>query len=177
MTKFDNFDDQNVTSATFTVTVDGKELGRFLEASGLEVEVDVFEVEEGGQNFHIHKFPGRFKFPNLNLKRGHTKDQGLIAWIDECSAGAFESNGMKLKRTTVALTLTSSSGKPIRTWTFYDAFPVRWRGPNFTASSDDFLVEELEIAHHGLSVKDEPADGGAKKEPAKKKKPAKKRGR
>ena len=152
--KFDYFDADSPTSATFDVVVDGKTLGRFMEASGLEVEVEMFEVVEGGQNFHVHKFPGRFKFPNLTLKRGHTKDQGLIAWIDECSAGAFESNGKKLKRTTVALKLTSAKGKTLRSWTFYEAFPVRWKGPDFTADSDNFLVEELEIAHHGLSVKD-----------------------
>lgn len=168
MTKFDSYDAYSPTSATFNVVVDGKTLGSFMEASGLEVEVDVFEVEEGGQNFFIHKLPGRFKFPNLQLKRGVTSDNGLIAWIDASSAGAFEKNGMKLKRTTVALVLTSAKGDPLRTWTFYDAFATRWSGPSFTGGSDDYLVEELEIAHHGFSVKDEPppptaAKGGAKK--------------
>ena len=168
MSKFDRFDAFSTSSATFNVVVDGKTLGSFMEASGLEVEVEVFEVEEGGQNFFIHKLPGRFKFPNLNLKRGLTADNGLIAWIDESSAGAFEKNGMKLKRTTVALVLTSAKGDPLRTWTFYDAFPVRWNGPSFTSGSDDYLVEELEIAHHGFSVKDENPQVNAAKAAAKK---------
>jgi phage tail-like protein len=155
MSKFDSHDSFSTTSATFDVVVDGKTLGRFLEASGLEVEVDVFEVKEGGQNFFVHKFPGRFSFPNITVKRGVTTDNGLIAWIDASAAGAFEKNGNKLKRTTVALVLTTSKGLPLRTWTFYDAFPVKWSGPNFTADSDDYLVEELEIAHHGFSVKDD----------------------
>lgn len=163
MSKFDRYDAFSSSSATFNVVVDGKTLGSFMEASGLEVEVEVYEVTEGGQNFFVHKLPGRFKFPNLSLKRGVTSDNGLIAWIDASSAGAFEKNGNKLKRTTVALSLTSAKGETLRTWTFYDAFPIRWNGPSFTASSDDFLVEELEIAHHGFSVKDEnPAVNAAK---------------
>ncbi len=172
MAKFDSYDEFSATSATFNVVVDGQTLGRFLEASGLEVEVDVFEVTEGGQNFYKHKFPGRFTFPNLTLKRGMTADNGFVAWIDKSSAGAFEAAGMKLKRTTVALVLTSAKGDPLRTWTFYDAFPVRWSGPSFSADSDDYLVEELEIAHHGFSIKDE--NPAAKKAAAGAKKAAKK---
>ena len=176
MSKFDSYDPFSPSSATFDVVVDGKTLGRFLEASGLEVEVEVFEVKEGGQNFFVHKFPGRFSFPNITVKRGVTSDNGLLAWIDASSAGAFEKNGNKLARTTVALVLTSANGAPLRTWTFFDAFPVKWSGPNFTADSDDYLVEELEIAHHGFSVKDDnpaakkaaPAKKAAAKAPAKK---------
>jgi phage tail-like protein len=173
MSKFDRYDDFSATSATFDVVVDGQTLGRFLEASGLEVEVEVFEVTEGGQNFFKHKFPGRFSFPNLTLKRGVTADNGLVAWLDKSSAGAFEAAGNKLKRTTVALVLTTATGDALRTWTFYDAFPVKWSGPSFTANSDDFLVEELEIAHHGFSIKDDSpavkkAATGAAKQVAKK---------
>lgn len=174
MSKFDSHDSFNTSSATFDVVVDGKTLGRFLEASGLSVEVDVFEVKEGGQNFFVHKFPGRFSFPNITVKRGVTTDNGLMAWIDASSAGAFEANGKKLKRTTVALVLTTSKGEALRTWTFYDAFAVKWSGPNFTADSDDYLVEEIEIAHHGFSVKDATPAATAKKSAPRKPPPAKK---
>ena len=32
------------------------------------------------------------------------------------------------------------------------AFPVSWKGPQFSASDDDVLTEELEIAHHGFKA-------------------------
>jgi phage tail-like protein len=151
---FDSHDSFSTTSATFDVVVDGKILGRFIEASGLEVEVEVFEVKEGGENAFVHKFPGRFSYSNVTLKRGVTMDNGLMNWILASSGDGFEEKGKKLARTTVALVLTTSTGLPLRTWTFDEAFPVRWRGPNFTADSDDYLVEEIEIAHHGFSTKD-----------------------
>lgn len=168
MTKFDSYYDVGPTSATFLVEVDGRPLGQFQEASGLSVTVDVFEVHEGGQNFFTHKLPGRFTFDNIRLKRGVTQDNGFLAWIDTTSAGAFEKNGGKLKRTTVAITLVSAAGKRLRTWTLQEAFPASWSGPDFSLSNDDFPMEELEIAHHGFTVTDHKV-AGSKKKPAKKK--------
>jgi len=152
MAKFDSYYSEGPTSATFLVEVDGRQLGQFRDVSGLSVSVEFEEVTEGGQNFFVHKLPGRFTFPNVTLKRGLTEDNGLIAWIDECTAGGFEKKGKKLKRTTVAIVLLGSDGKRLRTWTLQEAFPVSWKGPDFSIQSDDFLVEELEIAHHGFTI-------------------------
>lgn len=178
MTKFDSYYDVGPTSATFLVEVDGRPLGQFQEASGLSVTVEIEEVVEGGQNFHTHKLPGRFTFDNVRLTRGVTEDNGFLAWIDTTSAGAFEKNGGKLKRTTVAITLVSAAGKRLRTWTLQEAFPASWSGPDFSLSNDDFPMEELEIAHHGFTVTDHKAPAGkkksSKKKSSKKKAPAKK---
>lgn len=176
MAKFDSFYAANPTSATFVVEVDGRPLGQFREASGLSVTVEVEEVVEGGQNFHTHKLPGRFTFTNVTLRRGLTEDNGLIAWIDEVTAGGFEKKGKKLKRNTVAIVLMSADGKRLRTWTLQEAFPASWKGPDFSLANDDFLVEEVEIAHHGFTVSNGKAPAAKKpsKKPAKKK-PAKKR--
>jgi phage tail-like protein len=176
MAKFDAYRDFSPTSATFMVEVDGRPLGQFSEASGLSVTVEVEEVVEGGQNFHTHKLPGRFTFDNVRLKRGITEDNGFLVWIDGSSAGAFEKNGNKLKRTTVAITLVSADGQRLRTWTLQEAFPVSWSGPDFSISNDDFPIEELEIAHHGFTVTDHKAKPAKKaKKSSPKKKPAPKK--
>jgi phage tail-like protein len=177
MAKFDSYRDHNPTAATFLVEVDGQQLGQFQQASGLSVTVEVEEVVEGGQNFHTHKLPGRFTFDNVRLTRGVTEDNGFLAWIDTATAGAFEKNGNKMKRTTVAITLVSASGTRLRTWTLQEAFPVSWSGPDFALSDDSFPTEELELAHHGFTVTDHKAKAPAKKakKPAAKKPAAKKR--
>ena len=54
----DAFVNERVTSATFLFEVDGVEIGRFMEAGGLEVSVETESVEEGGQNSFVHKLPG-----------------------------------------------------------------------------------------------------------------------
>jgi phage tail-like protein len=146
----DSYDGERVTAATFLFEVDGCEIGRFMEVSGLEVEVAVEMVEEGGQNSFAHVLPGRMSWPHLRLKRGITQNDTLLSWLAKSSGEQFGANGNKLTRTTAAITLLGPSNKRLRSWEFDGAFPVKWTGPTFAADSNDMAVEELEIAHHGF---------------------------
>lgn len=150
----DTFDRDRVTSATFLVEVDDVEIGRFMEVSGLEVEIGVESIDEGGENSYSHKLPGRMSWPNLVLKRGVTQNDSLLKWLDKSSGEGFTGAGNKLTRTTAAITLLGPDGKRLRSWSFDGAFPVKWRGPRFASSSNEMAVEELEIAHHGFRAKD-----------------------
>lgn len=144
------FYDESSTTATFLVKVDGEEIGRFTEAQGLSVDIEVEELKEGGQNGFVHKLPGRMSWPNLVLKRGVTETDNLLAWLNRSSGDGFAGAGNKLKRNTLAVTLVSADGRALRSWNFEGAFPVKWNGPTFAVSSDELAVEELEIAHHGF---------------------------
>lgn len=146
----DAFDDDRVTGASFLVEVDGVEIGRFMEVTGLEVEVAVESVEEGGENGYSHKLPGRMSWPNLVLKRGITQNDSLLEWLNKSSGEGFTGQGNKLTRSSAAITLMGPGGKRIRAWNFDGAFPIKWRGPSFASGSSDMAVEELEIAHHGF---------------------------
>lgn len=137
-------------TSTFVVDVDGDPIGRFTEVNGLEMEIDVEEIEEGGQNDFVHKLPGRLKWPNITFKRGITQSDNLIEWMRKSSGEVFDANDNKLTRSTVGITMLSAAGMPLREWQVEGAFPVSWKGPSFSASDDDALTEELEIAHHGF---------------------------
>jgi len=139
----------------FIFEVDGVRIGAFTEVSGLQVEIEQgagHTIEEGGQNEYVHKLPGRIKWPNLILKRGVTTDNNLFDWFRKSSGEGFEGNGGSLERTMAALAMVDGQGMPMRVWVFYDAFPVKWTGPKFAASSSEVATEELEIAHHGFRV-------------------------
>lgn len=150
----DAFEDARVHSATFLFEVDGKEIGRFMEVSGLQVDIEVEQIEEGGQNGFSHKLPGRMSWPNLTLKRGITQNDSLLAWLNQSSGEGFAAAGNSLTRSTAAITLMGAGGKRVRAWNFDGAFPVKWTGPSFAANSNDMAVEELEIAHHGFRAED-----------------------
>jgi phage tail-like protein len=149
----DGYEQQRITAATFLFEVDGVEIGRFMEISGLEVSVAVDDVEEGGQNSFVHKLPGRMTWPNITLKRGVTQNDTLLAWLNKSSGEQFAANGNQLTRSTAAITLVGPSGDRLRAWEFDGAFPVKWSGPNFNVSSTDMAVEELEITHHGFRAR------------------------
>ena len=101
----------------------------------------------------MHKLPGRMTWPNITLKRGITQNDTLLAWLNKSSGEQFSANGNKLTRSTAAITLIGPAGQRLRAWEFDGAFPIKWKGPDFAASSNDMAMEELEITHHGFRAK------------------------
>ena len=53
----------------FKVAIDGHELGNWQKCDGLNIEYDIQEYREGGQNGYVHRLPGRAKYENLKLTR------------------------------------------------------------------------------------------------------------
>jgi phage tail-like protein len=137
-------------SGKFLFEVDGVQIGAFTEVDGLQADVAVEDVEEGGQNQFVHRLPGRLTWPNITFKRGVTDSDSLFSWLQESAGDEFSRKGNKLERKSAAVTLVSDKGERLRAWELAAAFPVRWRGPSFAASSTDLASEELEIAHHGF---------------------------
>ena len=48
----------------------GAKEGSFQEVMGLNVKIETEDIQEGGENRFVHKFPKAPKYPNLILKRG-----------------------------------------------------------------------------------------------------------
>ena len=94
-------------------------------------------------NDYVHKFRGRAKYTNIVLKRGATKQQGLLTWFRACQT--------KAERKPVTIKLVASDGSVVRTWSVVGGFPVKWTGPSLNANSNNLATEQLEIAHQGFS--------------------------
>jgi phage tail-like protein len=148
----DQFLQDSPYSATFLVEVDGQAVGQFLDVSGLELTVATEDIVEGGQNGYVHKVPGRMSWPNITLSRGVTQNDRFFSWVQESSGEGFAGKGNKIGRSTVAVVMTSQQGKRLRTWELEGAFPVRWKGPQFSSAGSDNLTEEIEITHHGFKA-------------------------
>jgi phage tail-like protein len=132
-----------ITTYNFVVKIrDIDTIGYFSECSGLELSFEVFEYREGGNNDFVHHLPGRIQYPNLRLSRGLTNEDALLKWFWATHTQAERKE----------LTLTLSSGDVSRTWTFADAFPVKWTGPAATGGNHGVATESLEIAHSGLKM-------------------------
>jgi phage tail-like protein len=128
----------------FKLTIDHREVGYFTEVSGLNAEIEVMSYNEGGRNNYVHKLPTRMKHPNLVLKRGVSRTKDLQDWFQDCWQGPT--------RKAVSLTMINEAGTSIRGWSFAQAFPVKWTGPQFNAGQATAATEAIEIAHDGLIV-------------------------
>jgi phage tail-like protein len=145
-----------VTSGRFLIEIQGVEVGIFSSVSGLSVTVETVDIPEGGQNGFTHKVPGRMSWPNVTFSRGLTNADYMFEWLQKSSGDGFAAAGNKIERRTVSITALDSSGHRLRTWNCVDAFPVRWRGPDFSVDDHNPLGEELEIAHHGFTSETKP---------------------
>jgi phage tail-like protein len=64
----------------------------------------------------------------------------------------FQQSHVEAERTTISLTMLDQAGETIRVWSFVNAFPIKWTGPNFNAAQSQLAVEQIEIAHEGLQA-------------------------
>lgn len=129
----------------FYVEISGVTQAVFTELSGLQVETQVEEHAEGGNNGFVHKLPGRTRVSNITLKRGMTPTNDLFKWYLDIAQG-------KIVRKNISIRMFDTRGKQLVRWDFQNAYPVKWAGPQFAADGRNVAVETLELAHEGLVV-------------------------
>lgn len=116
----------------------------FQEVAGLSAEINVEEVQEGGQNRYTHRLPNGVKYGNLVLKRGMFTDSELAQWCrDAIEDFTFETRD-------VTVTLLNEEGAPLASWQFVRAWPVKWSISDFKAQDNSLVIESLELAHGGF---------------------------
>lgn len=131
-------------SYNFAVEIGGVVVGGFSEVSGLSSEINLESYEEGGLNNYIHKFPKHTTYPNLVLSRGLINIDLFYIWYEATNQGLIQQlNGTIL--------LLNNQQIPVMWWAFKKAYPVKWEGPQFNASSDNIAVEKIELVHQGIS--------------------------
>lgn len=129
----------------FKVELDGLLVGGFSEVSGIQSVTEVLEYPEGGLNTHVHILPKQTKYPRIVLKRGITQSSELWDWYDAVAGGT-------INRKNGSVILYNNSGKEMCRWNFFEAYPVKWQGPDLNATSGNVAVESIEIAHNGLKA-------------------------
>jgi phage tail-like protein len=116
----------------------------FTEVSGLSAEIETMSYNEGGRNDSVHKLPTRMKHPNLVLKRGVTDVKDLQEWL--------QASFMDPERKEITLTMYNEQLEEVRRWSFKNAYPVKWTGPQFNSAQNTVATESLEIVHDGIQV-------------------------
>jgi len=55
-------------------------------------------------------------------------------------------------RKEITLTMYNEHKDQIRVWSFKNAYPVKWTGPQFNASQNTVATEAIEIVHDGIQI-------------------------
>jgi phage tail-like protein len=132
------------TAYRFSVEIDGIIAAGFAEVSGLDVEIETEEYQEGGVNTHSHTLPTRATYPNLTLRRGTTDLPLLYKWTESVVNGT-------VLRLPVLVFMLDETGVPTWGWSVRKAYPVKWSGPQLQADQGTVAMESVELAHEGIS--------------------------
>ena len=133
----------------FTVEWGGTRIG-FSEVSGLTQENQAIEYRDGSfPEYSSIKMPGLRKFSNVTLKRGVVQgDNDFFKWLSTVKLNTVE-------RRDLIISLLNEEHQPVMQWNVMKAFPVKVEGPGLKATGNEVAIESIELAHEGLTVKNE----------------------
>jgi len=134
-------------SFRFTVSIDGIVYAAFTECTLPSLQVETQDINEGGRHEYVHRLPVRVKAGSVTLRRGITKNDEMWKWYKQVLEGKI-----KDATRTVTIIMYDSTLRPVSTWTFKGAYPVKWGGPTLKSGDQALAIEELEIAHHGFEM-------------------------
>ena len=121
----------------------------FQEASGIEHRVPTGEVPEEAGNAYRRRLPASLGHGNLQLARGYViKGSALADWAD---GSVTASLGTPITPRTLYLSLVGPFSEPLIQWAFVDAWPVKWVTTAGADTSQEILIETLEIAYAAMT--------------------------
>ena len=135
------------SSLRFTVAVDGINYGAFTEFTLPSLQIETQEIKEGGQNSFAHKLPVRVTVGSATLRHGVSTDFSLLNWYMDMLRGDIAAATRQ-----VTVVMYDVGYLPLITWTFRNAYPVKWGGPSFKSDTSSVAIEELEFVHHGFEI-------------------------
>ena len=118
----------------------------FQDVSGIGSEVDVQEVVEGGENRFVHRLPKGAKHPLLSLKRGVADMKSpLVKWCKAVLEGDFVK---PIETREVKVYLLDQKQRPVRGWSFTNAYPVKWEMDSFNSTKNEAAIEKIELSYN-----------------------------
>jgi len=115
----------------------------FKAMSGADSETEVIEFKQGN-DFVIHKKPGRTTYANITLERGYTATDDLWRWRKNIEDGIID------RRSGTIHILDQDLTTIVSQYNFYEGWPCKWFTPDFDSDSSAMAIEKIEIAHEKL---------------------------
>ena len=119
--------------------------GAFAECSGLEATMEPRMIREGGRNYGAAQRAGPVSFGTVVLKRGMTRGDDLWQTFHTIASGAYA------VRLGVTITLLDGEGRDLMAFALENALPVKLKVTDFNARATEVGIEELHLAHEGLT--------------------------
>ncbi|MDP2018334.1 phage tail protein [Hydrogenophaga sp.] len=120
--------------------------GAFAECTGLEATMEPKVIRSGGVNHGAFQRAGQVTHATVVLKRGMTDNRHLWKWF------ALVSGGDCAARMDVDIDMLDGAGTKVMTWSLARCMPVKFKAADLNARATEVAVEELHLAHEGLTL-------------------------
>jgi phage tail-like protein len=120
----------------------------FAECDGLEMNMDMKTIRDGGSNDRQIRLAGPATFGQLTLKRGMTEASfELWKWLSDSIANP----GLRAQAEVVMLAADGSQERA--RFVLQRCLPVKLKAPALNAKDGAVAVEELQLAYESFTVK------------------------
>lgn len=121
----------------------------FAECDGMEINMEVKTLRQGGDNGRQLRLTGPLAFGTLVLKRGMTLDFDLWRWF-----AAYTRTGEQRQRATVIVVVKGAdeARTPQARFVLGRCLPVKLKAPTLNAKDGIVAIEELHIAYESLDL-------------------------
>ena len=142
-----------IPSFYFNVEVDSEEV-RFQEISGLEVNLEVEELIEGGNNLFKHRLPTRQTYGNITLSKGVIReDDAFNIWIKTAMLRQevlINFSEERVKTLKIDLMSPVRDTEAVESWLVVNAYPIKWSISSLSASDNKITIESVQLAFQYL---------------------------
>jgi len=124
----------------------------FSECDGLEMNMEVKTIRQGGDNARQIRLTGPSTFGNLTLKRGMTSSFDLWDWFSAVIADP------SLRADAQIVMLAADKSEQCR-FLVRRCLPIKLKAPPMNAITGIVAIEEMQLAYESLELKRPDGDG------------------
>lgn len=142
-------DFDNSPANAFTVTIDGIEVPRVIEVSGLKSEVDKIELKQQTKDgkYVVRQLIGRPKPGELSITRGLTESKTVTDWLKTVMEGDVAG-----ARKTAAVALLDYKGDTLKTYNFVNCWVKSVELNSLKAGATEQATEKFVICYDESTV-------------------------
>jgi phage tail-like protein len=118
----------------------------FSECDGLEMNLEVKTIREGGANDRQIRLNGPAAYGQLTLKRGMTGNYGLWKWFRDSV------NDPRLRAGIEVVLLAADGATERARFQMSRCVPVKMKAPQLNAKDGQIAIEELQVAYETLQL-------------------------
>ncbi len=145
-------DDQEGLSTRFRVVIPGMNELVFRSCEGMESEMEVTSISEGGRmgaprTARGHQRVNRMSFSHGSAAKGAGGRSVFDWYMEVCDASKA------LSKKTLSVVVTDAEGRDLAEWRIVNAWPCRWVAPVIGTDHSRLTVEYISFAHEGIERK------------------------